>query len=200
MEKFCGQTVEKQWGVKSFWDKVFEDNMIIVCTAEILFRCLHHAYIQMERINLLIFDECHHAKKNHPYGRIIKDFYAPIENHSRRPRIFGMTASPVDAQTNVQLAAKELEGLLHSEIAKIAPADRPPVRPVRGSIVCDVSGSLITSSYVREGEIQALYSTYTFRMIDSVITSVYGIPCNNPSYERYPTSGSYTTDVYNTAG
>ena len=92
------------------------------------------------------------------------------------------------------------ETLLHSEIAKIAPADRPPVRPVRGSIVCDVSGSLIASSYVREGEIQALYSTYTFRMIDSVITSVYGIPCNNPSYERYPTSGSYTTDVYNTAG
>lgn len=46
------------------------------------------------------------------------------------------------------------ETLLHSEITKIAPADRPPVRPVRGSIACDVSGPLITSSYVREDEIQ----------------------------------------------
>ena len=49
------------------------------------------------------------------------------------------------------------ETLLHSEIAKIAPADRPPVRPVGGSIVCDVGlGPLITFTYVREGEIQNL--------------------------------------------
>lgn len=39
--------------------------------------------------------------------------------------------------------------LLHGEIAKIAPADRPPVRPGRrGSIAYDVSGPLMTSSYL----------------------------------------------------
>lgn len=34
-----------------------------------------------------------------------------------RPRIFGMTASPIDAKTDVVLAAQELETVLDSKIA-----------------------------------------------------------------------------------
>ena len=35
--------------------------------------------VQMQQINLLIFDECHHAKKNHPYNCIMKEFYFPAQ-------------------------------------------------------------------------------------------------------------------------
>ncbi|KAI1377597.1 hypothetical protein F4677DRAFT_414896 [Hypoxylon crocopeplum] len=103
-----------------FWKEKTRDSMVIVCTAEILLSCLHHSYIKMDNINLLIFDEAHHTKKNHPYARIIKDFYASLEGSRRRPRILGMTASPVDAKTDVTSAAAKLEGLLHSEIATVA--------------------------------------------------------------------------------
>ncbi len=48
--------------------------------------------------------------------RIIKDFYMNVDEISR-PRVFGMTASPVDAKTDVVQAALELETLLHSRIA-----------------------------------------------------------------------------------
>ncbi|KAI0840705.1 hypothetical protein F5Y06DRAFT_285553 [Hypoxylon sp. FL0890] len=103
-----------------FWQQKTEESMVIVCTAEILLSCLHHSFIKMERINLLIFDEAHHTKKNHPYARIIKDFYASLEEgEQRRPRILGMTASPVDAKTDITTAAAKLEGLLHSEIATV---------------------------------------------------------------------------------
>jgi endoribonuclease Dicer len=45
--------------------------------------------------------------------RIIKDFYIAQEDISRRPRIFGMTASPVDAKEDVVNAARyQLEQLL----------------------------------------------------------------------------------------
>ena len=47
----------------------------------------------MDRINLLVFDEAHHAKKDHAYARIIKDFYVPLPKF-QRPKVFGMTASP----------------------------------------------------------------------------------------------------------
>ncbi len=75
----------------------------------------------MAQINLLIFDEAHHAKKNHPYARIIKDFYAILEKEDlRRPRILGMTASPVDSKTkHVDLAVAQLEGLLHCEMITV---------------------------------------------------------------------------------
>ncbi|KAH0358835.1 dicer-like protein, partial [Aureobasidium melanogenum] len=71
----------------------------------------------MRQINLLIFDEAHHAKKGHAYAQIIKDFYlTDVDEHSR-PRIFGMTASPVDARVDVRQAARDLEIILHSKIA-----------------------------------------------------------------------------------
>ncbi|KAI0899860.1 hypothetical protein F4806DRAFT_454189 [Annulohypoxylon nitens] len=106
---------------RDFWEKKATESMVMVCTAEILLSCLHHSFVKMENINLLIFDEAHHTKKNHPYARIIKDFYASLEEgDQRRPRILGMTASPVDAKTDVTSAAAKLEGLLHSEIATVA--------------------------------------------------------------------------------
>ena len=90
---------------------------MIVCTAEILNQCLSHSYITMKQINLLIFDEAHHAKKNHAYARIIKDYYLTETEEASRPRVFGMTASPIDAKIDVAQAASELETLLHSLIA-----------------------------------------------------------------------------------
>ena len=101
---------------KATWDKIWKKNMAIVCTADILKNCLTLSYISMDRINLLIFDEAHHSKKNHAYARIIKDFYLDQPAESR-PRIFGMTASPVDAKTDPVQAARELETILHSRIA-----------------------------------------------------------------------------------
>jgi len=54
---------------RDVWNHHFESSMVIVCTATILHQCLLNSYITMEKINLLIFDEAHHTKKDHPYAR-----------------------------------------------------------------------------------------------------------------------------------
>ncbi|KAK4126225.1 hypothetical protein N657DRAFT_662514 [Parathielavia appendiculata] len=120
VEKLCGDMIEDVSTDKDFWEKMTSENMAIVCTAAILNQCLHHSFIRMDQINLLVFDEAHHTKKNHPYARIIKDFYVEVEDEERRPRILGMTASPADAQIDPKIAAAELEALLHSQIATVA--------------------------------------------------------------------------------
>ena len=51
------------------WEKIFKENMVIVCTVEVLNACLMHSFITIPQINLLVFDEAHHAKKNHPYAK-----------------------------------------------------------------------------------------------------------------------------------
>ncbi|PGH26986.1 hypothetical protein AJ80_01370 [Polytolypa hystricis UAMH7299] len=114
--KFCGAMGTDLWNRQTWLDH-FEKNMVIVCTAEVLLQCLLHSFIRIDQINLLIFDEAHHAKKDHPYARIIKDFYLKEPDATRRPRIFGMTASPVDAKVDVVKAARTLETLLDSHIA-----------------------------------------------------------------------------------
>ncbi|KAK0259642.1 Dicer-like protein 1 [Friedmanniomyces endolithicus] len=114
--RVCGADGVDNWN-KTKWTKLFLENKVIVATADVLHQCLAHSYITMKQINLLIFDEAHHAKKNHAYARIIKDFYLEVEDEGSRPRVFGMTASPVDAKSDVEQAANDLESLLHCRIA-----------------------------------------------------------------------------------
>lgn len=68
IDRFCGDMNVDLW-TKSVWDMHFKDNMAIVLTAEVLYNCLLHSFITIDQINLLIFDEAHHAKKNHSYAR-----------------------------------------------------------------------------------------------------------------------------------
>jgi len=54
---------------KETWKKTLDESMIVVCTADILDHSLLNSYVRMEDINLLVFDEAHHAKKEHAYAR-----------------------------------------------------------------------------------------------------------------------------------
>ena len=71
-------------------------------TAQVLANALNQGYMQFTDINLLIFDECHHATKNHPYKVIMRD-YAEVKQklcerdddsgvQSVMPKILGLTA------------------------------------------------------------------------------------------------------------
>ena len=115
VDRLSGVMDVDSW-TKDTWNETFEKNMAIVCTADILLNCLVRSYISMDRISLLIFDEAHHTKRNHPYARIVKEFYLE-QAEQCRPKIFGMTASPVDAKIDPVEAARELEAVMHSRIA-----------------------------------------------------------------------------------
>jgi len=123
VEPVCGAMGASLWN-RSTWNTYFANNMVIVCTAEVLSQCLMHSFITIARINLLVFDEAHHAKDNHPYARIMKDFYFQEVDLSKRPRLFGMTASPVDVsglKPGVVIeAAATLEKMLCSKIVTIS--------------------------------------------------------------------------------
>lgn len=68
--QFFGAMGADLWS-KQTWDEHFSANMVIICTAEILNQCLLNSYVRMDQINLLIFDEAHHTKKNHAYARLV---------------------------------------------------------------------------------------------------------------------------------
>ncbi|KAF3043096.1 Dicer-like protein 1 [Didymella keratinophila] len=123
VEPVCGAMGASLWH-KPTWDAHFAKNMVIVCTAEVLAQCLMHSFITMAQINLLIFDEAHHAKDNHPYARIMKDYYVHESDNLKRPRLFGMTASPVDVgglkPGVVVKAAANLEKMLCSKIVTVS--------------------------------------------------------------------------------
>ncbi|CAI9264561.1 unnamed protein product [Lactuca saligna] len=76
----------------SIWEHETSKNQIMVMTPQILLDSLRNAFVNFERICLLIIDECHRATGNHPYVTIMKEFYLKAVD---KPKVFGMTASPV---------------------------------------------------------------------------------------------------------
>ena len=80
--------------------------------------------LQMGEITLLILDECHHCKKRHPANLVMQQFWHPAAPGAR-PRIFGMTASPVDTKkgsnSSLQNLFAELEANLGARVAMGGP-------------------------------------------------------------------------------
>ena len=74
----------------------------------------------MGELALLILDECHHCKKRHPANLVMQQFWHPAAPGAR-PRIFGMTASPVDTKKgskgSLQSLFAELEANLGAKVA-----------------------------------------------------------------------------------
>ncbi|KAA1477124.1 hypothetical protein DENSPDRAFT_571422 [Dentipellis sp. KUC8613] len=75
------------------WSKIFSDVDVMVMTAQLFLNAVTHSHWSLPKVSLLVVDECHHTRKNHPYNGIMKEYFQCPED--KRPKIFGMTASPV---------------------------------------------------------------------------------------------------------
>jgi len=65
----------------------------------------------------MIFDECHHTRKRHPFNSIMSEyFHAPVD---QRPKIFGMTASPISNPKDPAGSLAELEMNLDSKVMAV---------------------------------------------------------------------------------
>ena len=99
-----GTSDPHQWKDPSLWRKILDSHRVMVTTPQVLLDALRHGYIDLGAdISLLIFDEVHHAGKNHPYNAIMQEFYhvlpprdSPVAGEGRvRPMVLGLTASPI---------------------------------------------------------------------------------------------------------
>ncbi|KAG8919295.1 Dicer-like protein 1 [Tulasnella sp. 418] len=100
------------------WRSEIGSHDILVMTPEILVRLLTHARMTMDQISLLVMDEAHHCRGNHPYARVMREHYA-FAPADRRPKVFGLTASPVWNPKNPQKGLRELEKLMDCTIISV---------------------------------------------------------------------------------
>lgn len=56
------------------WHEEILKHQVMVMTAQIFLNLLNHGLISIRKTNVLIFDECHHARKNHPYREIMRHY------------------------------------------------------------------------------------------------------------------------------
>ena len=80
----------------SFQD-LFENNDIMVITAQIFLNSLENKRVGIDRVSLLLFDECHHTDKGHIYMKIMTRYLFMKKRSSgdvrKLPLVVGLTAS-----------------------------------------------------------------------------------------------------------
>ena len=78
-------------------------------SCQIFLDLLNRAFIKPRQLNLIVFNECHHASKNDPYVQIMKVIKdAPVEE---RPRILGLSASLLGKKVKPGELNKGVKGL-----------------------------------------------------------------------------------------
>ncbi|CAM4788781.1 unnamed protein product [Rotaria magnacalcarata] len=100
------------------WNIEFEIYQILIFTVQIFLDLLAHNRFSLDKVNLLIIDECHHAIGNDPYAQLMKQHYASC-SHSLRPRILGLTASICGQKIEpkqLEKVAKSLETIYDARI------------------------------------------------------------------------------------
>ena len=102
------------WSQKT-WTEVLKGTRIIVSTHSILLDALVHAFVQIDQLALLVFDEAHRATKDHPANKIMQKFYHSTSVTSR-PSILGLTASPVinDKVESLEVLESNLDSISRS--------------------------------------------------------------------------------------
>ncbi|KAM3498430.1 hypothetical protein MY10362_008245 [Beauveria mimosiformis] len=84
----------------STWKSLLNGTQAVVSTYQVLLDALDHAFVKLDRLSLLIFDEAHNCVGSNPGGKIMKHFYhyqglpQDANDGSDRPAILGLTATP----------------------------------------------------------------------------------------------------------
>lgn len=99
-------THKKSWSKERYRDE-FEKHQIFVATAQLFLDAVKHSFVSIDQLNVIIFDECHHGRMNHPYHELMKQFQY-IEQ-SKHPRIIGLSAMLVGISSAITTETVETE-------------------------------------------------------------------------------------------
>ncbi|OQR67288.1 endoribonuclease Dicer-like [Tropilaelaps mercedesae] len=127
---FVGAMQVDHWS-SSQWEERFEQYGVLVMTPAVFKNVLLHGFMSLDRVNLLVLDECHRATGDDPYVGIMK-IYKEIPT-DERPRVLGLTASVVNSQARggprVNALIRELEATLFSRAKTATGADLFGTKP-----------------------------------------------------------------------
>ena len=103
---------------KRTWMCELKEHQILVMTAQIFLNLLSTGILSPDNVNVLVLDECHHAKENHNMAIIMKDFWNPEKPSGR---VLGLTASVIDkkkinSSNDLKLSIEKLQRMLNAHL------------------------------------------------------------------------------------
>ncbi|XP_051160014.1 endoribonuclease Dicer-like [Leptopilina boulardi] len=116
---FSGDMQVDFWDNKKWWSEI-EDTPILVMIAQIFVDIVNHGIMSLDRVNLIVFDECHRAVSDHPMRQIMQRFEECSSDN--RPRVLGLSATLLNSNVKLEKVQETIESLeitFHAKIASI---------------------------------------------------------------------------------
>ncbi|XP_076635506.1 endoribonuclease Dcr-2 [Colletes latitarsis] len=99
------------------WLAELDKYQVLVMTSQILSDAISHGHMFLNKINVLIFDECHKGVNDHPMRQIMQKFeHCPKD---QQPRVLGLTASLLNSNIKLDMIESVIENLEITYNAKI---------------------------------------------------------------------------------
>lgn len=114
---FSGDSRVKHWDNRK-WLSEIEDTPILVMIAQIFLDIINCGALPLDRVNLIIFDECHRGVSDHPMRQIMQRFEKCPQNY--RPRVLGLSATLLNSNVDLDKVPETIESLEVTYNAKIA--------------------------------------------------------------------------------
>ena len=105
------------WNRQRWTDELNQHHVLVMTHDLFQNHLLTPGHLPLTKINLIIFDECHHTTKNHPYAQIMRRFSSCPKKE--RPRILGLSASIISGKCKPGTLSEKLTALektLHCRI------------------------------------------------------------------------------------
>ena len=107
--EYTGDMNVDSW-LRDRWLREFDKHHVLVMTRAIFLNLLLRGFVHLRQINLIVFDECHHAVKNDDYVQIMKVFDS-CKNDIEVPRLLGLTASLIPSKCKPGDLEKKIKAL-----------------------------------------------------------------------------------------
>lgn len=101
------------------WLHEYNTHNVIIMTSQILKNSLTTGFLDLNKVNVMIFDECHHGVDNHP----MRDIMLYFKNLTDPPRVIGLTATLLNGNVKPNMVLEEVRKLETTFHAKVASVD-----------------------------------------------------------------------------
>ncbi|CAG9838636.1 unnamed protein product [Diabrotica balteata] len=115
--KYTGEMNLDFWP-RTKWFEEFNKYQVLIMTSQILDNLSRTNFIDLNQVNLLVFDECHRGVNDHTMRNLMKRF----EHLSDPPRVIGLTATLLNGNCQpheVLPKIRSLETTFHSKVATV---------------------------------------------------------------------------------
>ncbi|KAK6955944.1 hypothetical protein Daesc_003591 [Daldinia eschscholtzii] len=157
------------WSDVRIWDDYLRNVRIVVSTYQVLLDAVNHAFVRMDRLSLIVFDEAHNCRGKHSGAKIMGRYRDSKNAGLSIPSILGLTASPI--------VSSKLDTLEKIEQTLDAVCKSPSIH--RDELLSVVKRPIMTHAFYIQPDEDDFPLTDTMK---SLASAYYGLDINEDPY------------------